>query len=197
MVAADQAKIPVIIAHEATATAVTPHAANRAWVVFMQTVLPANVPSPIRIVGMKGADLAREWRRISEANAYDIQIIGLIATADPATHARAIAEQYAGTHLHDGWYLPSGDLIAFIQHHAKRGLQELLGQVHPGAINEHVVDLRQMAQILNCAEVTVRRMIGRGEIPFMRTGREYRFQPNEVVAALQRQAALKVDRSLL
>lgn len=185
----------MIIVHPATASAITPHAANRSWVAFFHTALPAGVTSPIRIVGVKGSEIGRELKRISEMNAYDVQLIGLIQSADPAAHTRMIGEQYAGDHLHDGWYSPSGDLIAFIQHHAKKGLQELLAQVHPGAISEHVVDLRTLAKMLNCAEVTVRRMIENGTIPYMRTGKAYRFQPADVIAALQRQGIFKVGRA--
>lgn len=187
----------MLIAHHSTVAAIAPHAADRAWIVFLQTALPAGVPSPIRIVGLKrGAEISRELNRISELNAYEVQIIGLIPSTDPDLHVRAIAEQYASDHLHDGWYRPSADLIAFIAHHAKKGVQDLLDQVHPGAISEHVVDLRALAQLLNCSEVTIRRMIDRGEIPFMRAGRNYRFQPAEVIAALQRQGIVRVGRSL-
>jgi excisionase family DNA binding protein len=185
----------VLIAHHSTSAAITPHAADRAWIVFFQTALPAGVLSPIRIVGLKGSELSREHHRLAEMNAYEVQIIGLISTPDPDVYARAIAEQYAGALLHDRWYTPSADLIAFIQHHAKKGLQELLGQVHPGAINEHVVDLHTMARMLGCAEITVRRMAERGTIPSMRAGRNYRFQPADVVAALQRRGVVKVGRS--
>lgn len=186
----------MIIAHHSTASAITPHAADRSWIVFLQTMLPACVvASPIRIVGVKGSEIARELRRITESNAFGVQIIGLIQSADPDAHARAIAEQYAGSHLHDGWYLPTGDLIAFIQHHAKRALQELLSQVHPGAISEHLVDLRTLAQQLSCSEPTVRRMIADGKIPYMKVGNNYRFQPVDVAAALRQQGILKVGRS--
>lgn len=187
----------MIVAHHSTAAAITPHAKDRSWVAFFQTALPAGVASPIRIAGVKGAEIGRELHRISAMNAYDVQLIGLIPSTNPDEHARAIGEQYAGDHLHDGWYMPTGDLIAFIQHHAKRGLQELLSQVHPGAISEHVVDLKQMAAMLRCAEVTVRRLVESGKIPFMRTGDHgrYRFQPQEVMAALQRQGILKVGRA--
>lgn len=161
----------------------------------MQTALPTGVLSPIRVVGMKGADLGSEWRRISAANAYDVQIIGLIPSTNPDQHARSIIAQYASEPLHDGWCVPSADLVAFIQLHAKQGLQELLNQVHPGAINEHVVDLRQMAAILGCAEVTVRRLIEEHRIPYMRAGRNYRFQPQDVIAALQQQGIAKVGRT--
>lgn len=185
----------MIIAHHSTAAAITPHAADRSWVAFLQAALPPGVTSPIRIVGWKGAEIGRELHRVAELNAYEVQLIGLIPSLDPEMHARAIGEQHAAGHLHDAWYTPSGDLIAFIQHHAKRGLQELLSLVHPGAISEHVVDLRALAQLLGCAEVTVHRMITRGQIPFMKVGRNYRFQPKDVLAALQQQGILKPGRS--
>lgn len=161
---------------------------------FFQAALPAGVTSPIRIVGVEGAELGKELRKIAQFNAYDVQLIGLIPSADADQHARAIGDQYAGEHLHDSWYLPTGDLIGFIQHHAKRGLQELMDQVHPGAISEHVVDMHGLAKILQCHEATIRRMIERGDIPFMRVGRNYRFQPEDVLAAMQRKGILKVGR---
>lgn len=176
----------MLIAHHSTAAAIAPHAADRSWVVFLQTVLPVGVVSPIRIVGMKGADIGKELRKITADNAYEIQIIGLIASNDPVTHAKAIGEQYSG-HLHDGWYMPSGDLIAFIQHHGKRALIELLERVHP-AVMEDVVDTAEMARLLSCSVQTIRRMVKDEKIPYFRVGNwEYRFQPKDVLAALQRQ----------
>lgn len=175
----------MLIAHAHTAVAITPHAANRSWVVFLETQIPVGV-RPIRIVGWNGHEIGRELRLVSAANAYDVTIIGLIPTLqDPAQHALAIGEQYAGQHLHDGWYLPSADLLAFIQHHARPALQELLAQVHPGAINEHVVDIDEMARLLNVSTTTIRRLVKSEEIPFMRWGRALRFVPADVIATLQ------------
>lgn len=175
----------MLIARRSIATAITPHAADRSWVVFLQTALPSGVASPIKIVAMRGSEIGDELRRISAANAYDVQIIGLIPSDQPDQQAAAIARQYGG-HLHDGWHTPSANLIAFIQHHGKAAIQDLLGQVHPAAIPDRVVDLKEMAQILKCAEVTVRRMIRAEEIPFLRTGEKYLFHPAEVLAALRR-----------
>lgn len=179
----------MLIARRSIATAITPHAANRSWVVFLQTAFPAGVPSPIKIAAMAGDAIGEELNRISAANAYDVQIIGLIPSTNPDQHAQAIAEQYAGGHLHHGWYVASADLIAFIQHHAKRALHELLAQVHPAAVPDQLVDLKGMAKILNCAEITVRRMVHAEppEIPFLKTGGKYLFQPAEVIAALRQQ----------
>lgn len=179
----------MLVARRSIATAITPHAADRSWVVFLQTALPAGVTSPIKIAAMHGSQIGEELRRISAANAYDVQIIGLISSTNPDQHARAIAEQYAGDHLHDGWYAPSADLIAFIQHHAKAAIQDLLARVHPAAVTDRIVDLKEMAKILKCHEITVRRMVRAEppEIPFMKTGDKYLFHPAEVIAALRRQ----------
>lgn len=181
----------MLIAHHSTASAITPHAADRSWVVFLQTAFPAGVVSPIKIAGMKGAEIGRELHRLSAANAYDIQIIGLIPSQDPDQHARAIADQYAGSndHLHDGWYLPTAGLLAFVEHHALAPLQQLLAQVHPGSINEHVVDIEEMAKILGVSVPTVRRMVAADDIPSFRIGKglgsRLRFVPADVVASLQ------------
>ncbi len=175
----------MLIAHHSTASAITPHAAGRSWVVFLQTALPAGVISPIKISGMKGSEISRELNRIAADNAYDVQIIGLIPSTDPEVHASAIAAQYAGEHMHNGWYMPSPGLNAFIEHHALGALRELLAQVHPGVISEHVVDIEEMARILNVAVVTVRRMVKSDEIPYIKWGRVYRFVPTDVIASLQ------------
>lgn len=175
----------MLIARRSIAAAITPHAADRSWVVFLQTALPAGVASPIKIVAMRGADIGDEVRRIGAANAYQVQIIGLVSAADPDQLVREIAQRYAGPELHDGWYEASANLIAFIQYNAKAALHELLSRTHPAAVAEGLVDLKQMATILNCAEVTVRRMVHAQEIPFLRVGTKYVFHPAEVLAALR------------
>ena len=177
----------MLIAHHTTASAITPHARDRSWVVFLWTALPANIASPIKIAPMKGADISKELRKIAAANAYDVQIIGLIPSADPDVHAKAIGEQYAGEHLHNGWYLPSAGLLAFIQHHASVELANLLAQVHPGVITKDVVDIAEMARLLDVSIPTIRRMAQAGEIPYLRWGKGkiYRFVPSDVIASLQ------------
>ena len=175
----------MLIARRSIANAITPHAAGRSWVVFLQTALPDGVPSPIKIAAMHGAKIGEELQRISTANAYEVRIIGLIPSDQADQQAAAIAQKF-GEHLHDGWYAPRADLIAFIQHHAKAAFQELLGRVHPAAITDRLVSVRELAQILNCAEITVRRMYQSNEIPFVKTGDKYLFHPAEVIAALRR-----------
>lgn len=175
----------MLIARHPIAAAITPHASGRSWVVFLQTALPDGVPSPIKIAAMKGSDIGDELRRISAANAYSVQIIGLIPSDQPDQQATAIAQKF-GEHLHDGWYAPRVDLIAYIQHHGKAALQELLARTHPAAIADQLVGVKELARILQCAEITVRRMYQSGEIPFVRAGDKYLFNPAEVIAALRR-----------
>lgn len=176
----------MLVARQPIATAITPHAADRSWIVFLQTTLPAGVPSPIKIAPMRGAQIGDELRRINAANAYNVQIIGLIQSDQPDQQAAALAERYAKDHLHDGWYAPSADLIVFIQHNGKAAIQELLAQVHPASVPDRLVDVDEMARIIGCSVPTVRRMYTKGEIPVLRAGDRCLFQPAEVLAAMRR-----------
>lgn len=178
----------MIIVHHSTANAITPHAADRSWVVFLQTALPIGVPSPIKIIGMKGSELSKALKRIAADNAYDVQIVGLIPSViDPKEHADAIGAQYGGEHLHDSWYLPSPGLSAFIQHHALEPLKELLAAVHPGVFGTEVVDIEEMARLLGISVPTLRRMVKDPDsvIPHLKWGRTYRFVPSDVIASLR------------
>lgn len=176
----------MLIAHHSTATAITPHARDRNWVVFLWLVLPGNMTSPIRIAAIKGADISKEMRRLSAANAFDVQIIGMIPSADATTHAKAIGEQYGGQHLHDGWYASSPGLLAFIEHHAASELDALLSKVHPGSIYKDVVDIEELSRLLNISVPTIRRMIKSKQIPKLQCGkRSYRFVPADVIASLR------------
>jgi excisionase family DNA binding protein len=108
----------------------------------------------------------------------------MIPTAiEPGDHAAAIAEHHE--HHHDGWFEATPDLIAFIAAQAQDTLRSLLGDAPAGASEESLVDIDELAAMLNCSVVTVRRMIDRKQIPFYRLGRAYRFSPSDVLASLQ------------
>lgn len=152
----------------------------------MQSTAPTGSLQPILIRGMRGGTIGRELAAIASANAYDVMIIGMIASDMPDEHALAIGAQYGGTHLHDGWYLPAADLLAYIQHVAQAALQDLLALVHPGAINEHVVDIEGVAAILGVSVSTVRRMLKDDPtFPRVRWGRVLRFVPADVIAHIR------------
>lgn len=153
---------------------------------FVQVNAPIGGPGPIKIEPVKGSQLAQRLKQLAADNAYEAMIIGLIESTTPDELADAIAEQYAGMHLHDRWYLPTADLIAFIQHTAQGPIQALLAQTHPGALGESAVDIEEMAKILGCSVPTIRRMVKAEEIPYMRWGRVLRFVPRDVIASIQR-----------
>lgn len=48
-----------------------------------------------------------------------------------------------------------------------------------------LVDVRTMAEKLSLCESKIRRMVKAGEIPFLKIGGAYRFNPTEVLAHLQ------------
>ncbi len=177
----------VLVVSPSTASALAPHAAEKSWVMFVQVNPPFGGPGPIKIEAVKGTQIASRLRAISSDNAYETMLIGLIESTTP-DYGDAVAAQYAGALLHDGWYEATADLIAFIQHAAQEPINRLLAQAHPGGLSEAPVDIKDMAKILGVSEPTIRRMVKSNEIPYLRWGRMLRFVPADVVATLQRRS---------
>ncbi len=169
-----------------TSAAIALHAANSAWVIFVQALSPAG-QGPIKIEGVKGVDLSSRLSNIVRNNAFEVQLVGMIPTTIPAEYAEAIAAEHDTTRLHDDWFEPTGDLIAFILHAAQEPIQQLLELTHPGGLEDNrVVSIEGIADILGVSIPTVRRMVKAGDIPFLKWGRVYRFVPADVIASLQR-----------
>jgi len=179
----------MLIVSPATAQAFAPHAAEKAWVMFVQVNPPSGGIGPILIEGIGGARIAMRLRQLSEDNAFETVLIGLLETTTPREHAAAIAEQYGG-HLHDGWYEPTAALLAYVQHVGQPALQLLLEQTHPGALDESLVDSAAIAAVLGVSVQTIRRMVKAKQIPFIKLGdghgAVYRFVPRDVIASLHR-----------
>lgn len=176
----------MLIVSPATASALASHAAERSWVIFVQVNPPIGGNGPIKIEGIRGSQLAARLSQLARDNAFDAMLIGMIETTTPAEYATAIAEQYAGIDLHDGWFEPTADLLALIQHAGQSAIQALLAQTHPGGLSEAPVDIENMARILDVSIPTVRRMVKAEQIPYLRWGRMLRFVPTDVIATLQR-----------
>jgi excisionase family DNA binding protein len=167
-----------------TAAAIALHAAEGSWIVFLQIDPPGGGQGPIKIEGMKGSRLVERLTTIAEANPYPVYLIGLMpAFLEPVGQALAIGD--AHQIIHDTWYQPTGDLIAFIQHVGQEALQPLLAQTHPGGLSEAPVDIETIAEMLSVSVPTVRRMVKANAIPYLRFGRIYRFVPSDVIASLK------------
>lgn len=153
---------------------------------FLQATPPIG-SGPIKIEGLRGAQISARINQLAADNAFELMLIGLVETqTTPSELATAIAEQFAASHLHDGWFAPSADLVAYVSHHGTPALQSLLQSAHPGWLSDTPVDIKQMADILNVSVQTVRRMVKANEIPFMRWGGTYKFTPADVIATLNR-----------
>lgn len=171
----------MLIVSAATANAMAPHTGERSWVMFVQET----GGDRIWIEGVIGSQIGRRLDELARFNAFDTFLIGLVETATPAEHARAIREQY-GKPIHNYWHEPTADLLAFVQHVAQPAIRQLIDLTHPGALSTGTVGVEELMQILNVSESTIRRMVKAGEIPHYRFGRVLRFVPAEVVASLQR-----------
>ncbi len=170
-----------------TATALALHAIDQAWVCFAQTTPPNGGAGPIKIEGLKSAQLVPRLRAIAADNAFDMFLIGLLPTDQPLEAVGALYEQFAADHLHDLWFQPAPPILAFIEENATAALTQLLAQTHPGGLSEQAVSIEVMAQMLDVSVVTVRRMIKAEQIPYLRWGKTLRFVPRDVFASLQSQ----------
>lgn len=169
-----------------TAAAIAPHAVGT-WVMFVQTS-PTGTNGPIKIEVVASKQIATRLRDISRDNPFETLLLGLATSSQPEQLGEQIGQQFEADHIHDGWFLASPALLSLIQAIGQAALQELLGRTSPGGLpnGEAVVDIDGMADVLQCSTTTIRRLVAKNEIPFMRTGRILRFVPSDVLASLQR-----------
>lgn len=176
----------MIILSPHTANALSPLTADQSWVMFVQVSPPNGGLGPIKIEGVRGTKIASRLREIASDNAYETFIVGLTSTPDPDELADVIHDQFALALIHDDWFNPTVELIAFIQHTAQDALQELLTQARPGGVPDGAVDIETIAGLLGVSVPTVRRAVKSREIPFFRMGKALRFVPADVFASLDR-----------
>lgn len=151
---------------------------------FVQASTPS--ASAIKIELVRGRDLGSRLGAIAMNCPFETMLIGLATSPQPAQLAEQIATQFIDDHMHDGWFESSPALIGVVQAIGQHAMQELLNQTMPGAVSSDVVDVDEMARLLDCSVPTVRRMVQRGQIPCMRSGRVLRFVPADVFASMQR-----------
>ena len=170
-----------------TVDAITPHA-NGAFVMFVQVTAPKSPPGPIWIEGVRGHRLGTVLGELARLKAYDPMLIGLLETTlPPEQHAQAVRAHFDGDRLHDNWFEPTPGLLAAIQQDAQAALRTLIAQTHPGAHSQHPVGIDEIAAMLNVSVKTVRRLIEKQQIPYLRAGNgPYRFIPADVFASMQR-----------
>ena len=168
-----------------TANVLTPLASEHSWVMFVQANPPTGGLGPIKIEGVRGAQIAPRLREIARDNAYETFIIGLTPTTTPTELATEIHAQFANALLHGDWFTPTIDLIAFIQSTGQDALQTLLDQARPGGVPDGAVDIETLAEFLGVSVPTVRRAVKAREIPFFKVGKAYRFVVADVLASLE------------
>lgn len=167
-----------------TATAIALHAAYGNWVMFVQAIVPPQMP--IRIEGVRGRDLVPRLNAIADTFC-ETQLIGLIESqlADPTEDAETIANDFAPYQIRGWWFESNPQLLTFIMNDAQSVLPELLARTYPGGLTDELVDIEQIAKVLDVSVPTVRRMVKANQIPFLKFGRIYRFVPNDVLASLR------------
>ncbi len=141
--------------------------------------------SAIKVELVRGRDLAARLAAISSDCPFETMLIGLATSTQPQQLAEQIAAQFASDHMHNGWFKNTPALLGVVQAIGQQAIQELLARTSPGAASDAVVDVDEMARLLDVSVPTVRRMVKDGQIPFMRTGRQLRFVPGDVFASIQ------------
>lgn len=150
---------------------------------FVQIRVPSGV-GPIKIEGVRGAKIGERLIAISVENPYPAYLIGLIEAPTPHQAAHTIAAQFAGSHMHDGWFEPAPGLVQLIQQHGQAALGELLAVTRPGGVEGQIVDVDGIAQILGVSTRTIYRLVDGDGIPHMRVGKQLRFSVSDVLAAM-------------
>jgi excisionase family DNA binding protein len=168
-----------------TASAISLHAPEGLWLMFVQATAPGDLYGPIKIETQQGQDLAPRLIELQEQNAYDLRLIGLAPVAGPE-EAASLVSVCASCHLRNDWFSPCSELLALVADRAQDAIEALLAKAHPGALEGSPVDIEGIATVLGVSVPTVRRLVKSGQIPYMKFGRNYRFIIADVLASLER-----------
>lgn len=171
-----------------TANTLTPLTTDQSWVMFVQVNPPSGGLGPIKIEGVRGAQIATRLRELVADNAYEPFIIGLTATETPDELVEVIHTEYAAALIHRDWFEPTIELVGFIQHTAQDALQALLTQARPGGVPDGAIDIEELAGVLGVSTKTIRRLVKANEIPHLRMGKALRFVAADVIASLERRS---------
>lgn len=169
-----------------TVASIALHAADQTWCVFVQLNTPSG-PGPVKAETIKGTQLGPRIRTLVADNPYDAFLIGMIPTTVPFDAGMAFANDYPTAHIRDGWFEPSPEIMAYIETNGTEAIQQLLELTHPAGLEgTDAVSIDVIAEMLDVSVPTVRRMVQRDQIPYLRWGKTLRFVPNDVIASLRR-----------
>ncbi len=162
------------------ATSLATSTQGQGFVVFAQLTSGAR---PIKIEGTRA--LAMRLRALDDDCPYEICLIGLIRTEDPAGDATLLHEQFASTHMKGDWFTPNRALTDLVAETALPALQELLEQFQPTSDDGSMLTVEELAEQLGISVPTVRRMVKSNQLPHVRIGRQIRFVPEDILASLR------------
>jgi len=140
--------------------------------------------APVKIEGTK--DPTTRLRALSEDNAAETFLIGIIPTEKPAEAEARVHAMFAASKLRSGWFAPTTELLSYVQINAQQAISGLLGDLKRHSHPDGVTTIEEIAAHLGVSVSTVRRMVKAGQIPYLRAGRQLKFIPADVVASLQR-----------
>ncbi len=152
-------------------------------VLFVQA-RPVCGPTAIRIEGTK--DPAARLNALSDDNAVETFLAGVIETTEPAAAEAHLAEMFRPFHLRGKWFSATNELMGYIQLNAQQVLVQKLSELRTHSHPDNTMTIEQIAEHLHVSTRTIRRMVDDGTIPHLRAGRQLRFMPGDVVASLRK-----------
>lgn len=165
-----------------TTNSFAPLARKLPCVLFVQARLPGAAPL-IRIEGTR--DPVGRLRALSDDNAAETFLVGLMPTETPDSTEATLKDTFKSAVVRGSWYQSTNELLTYVQQHGQQAISDLLAQLKPHSHPSGAATIEELAGHLNVSVSTVRRMVKAGTIPYLRTGRQLRFIPDDIVASLQ------------
>jgi excisionase family DNA binding protein len=109
-------------------------------------------------------------RKLAELNATSPVELELVGAVDE--HPRKILTRFAPLRARGAWHRVESDLADWITDHALDP-QDLIP-------TERMLNVKEAAERLGVARVTILRRVAAGDLPYVRIGKQLRFDPTEI-----------------
>jgi excisionase family DNA binding protein len=164
-----------------TVAALGPLVEGRPWIAFVEARNRAG--SLVKIEATK--NLVARVRAIDNDNPFEISLLGLILTPEPAPAARAIQNEYRNDRAKGEWFNATVPLLTFIEKMAQPALVGLVHQLRASVAPAPTIGVEELAKLLNVSIPTIYRYVKAGRIPAIKFGNKYSFVVADVLATIR------------
>lgn len=162
-----------------SATSIAHDTAGQGFVIFIQF----GAAGPVKIEGTRA--LGQRLRALDADSPVDVYLVGILPSVAPDDDAQSIQQEFAHARLRGEWFNPVKELADMITAQARPMMEQLLEQVQPQGDGDELLTVEEVAEQLGISVPTVRRFVRAGTLPHVRVGRQIRFDPAAVSAALR------------